>query len=135
MFKAKAKVILDTNMLMLPGQMKIDVFSEVDRIMDVPFQICVIDKTFDELNKLVMVGKQRDREAAKLGFVLAKTFEKQKSLKTIASSSNGSVDDIIVSKAKKGVFVATIDKELKRRVKETGATIITLKQKKYLVKE
>lgn len=103
--------------------------------MDVPHTLCVIDLTFEELNKLIVLGKIKDREAAKLGYVLAESLKKQKSLKIIASSSSRNVDDIIVEKTNKDVCVATNDKELKKRVKEKGGHIITLKQKKYLVRE
>jgi len=130
----KAKVILDTNFLMIPGQFMVNIFAEIERIVTVPYQLCIIDKTIDELNKLIVLGKKKERDAAKLGLALASAHLKQKSLKIIASSSMY-VDDVIVKESNKKVFVATNDKELKRRVREKGASIITLKQKKYLILE
>ncbi len=135
MFSKKAKVIIDTNFLLMPGQFNVDIFSEIDRVMDKSYEICIIDSTMEELNKLIVLGKKKDREAAKLGYVLVESLKKQKSLKTIAGSSNKNVDDIIVAKANKNVYVATNDKELKQRVKEKEGKIITLRQKKYLVRE
>lgn len=131
----KVKVILDTNFLLIPAQFNVDIFSEIARIMDEPYQLCIMEKSFEELNKIITLSNSKDSRSAKLGLMLAKSLIKQKSLKTLTSFSNEYVDDLIVSKANKKVYVATQDKELKQRVKEKGAHIITLKQKKYLMKE
>lgn len=135
MFERKARVILDTNFFLVPGQFKVNVFSEIERVMDRPYTLYVIDKTLEELQNIAMLGKVKDRESAKLGLALLDNLIKQKSLKTMSSSSHKIVDDIIVEKTSKHIYVATNDKELKRRVKEAQGSIITLKQKKYLVKE
>jgi len=125
----KKKVILDTNFLLIPGQFMVDIFTEVGRIMQEPFELCVIDKSMKELNQIVVTGKEKDRFAAKLALVLAI----QKNLKTLHSFGNKkSVDDIIVSKADKDTYVATQDKALRERLKEKGARIIGLRQQKYL---
>ncbi len=125
----KKKVILDTNFLLIPGQFMVDIFTELERIMQEPFELCVIDKSIKELNQVVMTGKTKDRFAAKLALALII----QKNLKTLHSFvTKKSVDDIIVSKADKDTFVATQDKALRQRLKEKGAKIIGLRQQKYL---
>lgn len=126
----KKKVILDTNFLLIPGQFMVDIFSEIERIMSEPFEMCMVDKSMVELNKIIATGKQKDRFAAKLALALAI----QKNLKTLHSfMSQKSVDDIIVSKADSDTYVATQDKALRERLKEKGAKIIGLRQQKYLV--
>jgi rRNA-processing protein FCF1 len=126
----KKKVVLDTNFLLIPGQFRVDIFSEIERIMQEPFELCVVDKSIAELNKLAVGGRQIDKFAAKLALVLII----QKNLKTLHSfGSKKSVDDIIVTKADENTFIATQDKALKERVKEKGAKIIGLRQQKYLV--
>jgi len=128
--KKKKKVILDTNFLLIPGQFKVDIFTQIERIMEDTFILCVVDKSITELNKLVVVGKEKDMFAAKLALVLIR----QKNLKTLHSfGSKKSVDDIIVKKADKNTFVATQDKDLRKKVRDKGARIIGLRQKKYLV--
>ncbi|NQU98190.1 hypothetical protein HQ533_01880 [Candidatus Woesearchaeota archaeon] len=131
----KQKVILDTNFLLIPGQFNVNIFAEIKRIMDVPYNLYIIDKTLEELNKLTVLGNTKDAKAAKLGMALLGGLAKQKSLKTLASFPDKNVDDAIVRKANKKVYIATQDKELKNRVKEKRAHIITLKQKKYLIME
>lgn len=125
----KKKVILDTNFLLIPGQFKVDIFTEIEKLMSEPFVLCIVDKALAELNKLTVTGKEKDRFAAKLALALIR----QKNLKTLRSFSKKSVDDIIVKKADKNTFIATQDKALRKRLKEKKAKIIGLRQKKYLV--
>jgi len=126
----KKKVILDTNFLLIPGQFMVDIFTELARIVNEPFEMCIVDQSMIELNKLAATAKEKDRFAAKLALVLIR----QKNLKTLHSFGNKkSVDDIIVTKADANTYVATQDKALRERVKEKGAKIIGLRQQKYLM--
>ena len=125
----KKQVILDTNFLLIPGQFKVDIFTEIERILNEPFELCIIDKSLKELNGLAAAGKEKDKFAAKLAIVLAI----QKNLKTLHSSgSDKSVDDIIVNKADGNTYVATQDKALRERLVSKKARIIGLRQQKYL---
>jgi len=124
----KKKVILDTNFLLLPGQFMIDIFTQIEEIMQYPFELCIIDKTLKELKLVLETGNTRDKRAAKMALLLIK----QKGLKTLHSFSQKGVDDLIVAKAGPNVYVATQDKELKQRLKEKSIKIVTLKQKKYI---
>ena len=126
----KKQVILDTNFLLIPGQFKVDIFTQIQEIMNEPFELCIVDKSIKELNKVAATGKEKDRFASKLALVLIR----QKNLKTLHSfGSKKSVDDIIVKKADKNTFIATQDKALRERLRAKGAKIIGLRQKKYLV--
>lgn len=125
----KKKVILDTNFLLIPGQFKVDIFAEIEKLMSEPFVLCIVDKALVELNKLTVTGKEKDRFAAKLALALIR----QKNLKTLRSFSKKSVDDIIVKQADNNTFIATQDKALRKRLKLKQAKIIGLRQKKYLV--
>jgi rRNA-processing protein FCF1 len=126
----KKKLIIDTNFLLIPGQFRVDIFSEVERIMQEPFEFCVVEKSMEELNNLTIKGKEADRFSAKLGLVLAI----QKNLKRLpCSKEDKTADDSIVSYANNDVVVATQDKALRDRVREKGGRIIGLRQKKYLV--
>ncbi|MFH1400240.1 MAG: PIN domain-containing protein [Nanoarchaeota archaeon] len=123
------RVILDTNMLMVPGSLGVDIFAELDRIMMHPFEVVVLQSSLDELAALAEEGKVVDRKAAKLALQLVQ----RKPLKIAQGSSALYVDDQIVEMAGKDVLVATVDSALKARVRRKGASVITLKQKKYLV--
>lgn len=125
----KTKVILDTNFLMIPGTLGIDIFTEIKRIVQEPVDICVLDQTIQELEKLMTKNKGKESFNAKLGYIMVK----QKSLKTIKGSLSY-VDDSIVDYIKRypTTIVATQDKLLKAKVKQQKARVIYLKQKKYL---
>lgn len=126
----KKKVIIDTNFLLIPGQFKVDIFTEIKKLMNEPFYLCIVDQTMTELNKLAAAGKEKDRFAAKLALVLVR----QKNLKTLHSfASKKSVDDIIVKQSDENTFIATQDKALRQRLREKSAKIIGMRQKKYLV--
>ena len=131
LLKKKTKIILDTNFLLIPGELGIDIFSEVHRIMDEPYEICVLDKTLDELQAIISRSKGKEGFNAKLGFIMVK----QKSLKTIKSSAHDYTDKAITEFARKHpdkTVVATQDKELKKALQKIPVRIIVLKQKKYL---
>jgi len=118
------KVLLDTNFLLIPGQFKVDIFKEIDRIIDEKYQLFIIDKTLDELEKLIKGNKEKDKKAAMLG----KQLIKNKKVRVI-NTQGDNVDDIIVKIKDKDTIVATQDKGLRKRLK---GDVIVLRQKKYL---
>lgn len=135
------KVILDTNMLLVPGQFKVDIFSELERVMECPYEIVVLQGTVDELEKIMQDGSKDDRRAAKLAMMLLDHQQKRdfsaasssqcKGLKML-SMSGKYVDDAIVEIAEDDTLVATNDGGLKRRLLESGVRVIYLKQDQYL---
>ena len=112
--------------MLVPFQFNVDVFAELHRIVDEKFQVYVLDKSVDELKKIIGDKKQKlkDRNAAKLGLQLLKA----KKVKILSSNSDKSVDDILAEI--QGYIIATQDLGLKRRIK--GRKIV-LRQKKYLI--
>lgn len=115
------KVILDTNALLAVGQFKIDLFRELERICMFKYEVCVLDGSVDELDKIVKEQKGKDREAAKLAL---KLVSKVKVIKV----KEGIVDDLLVEMDRKGDYILTQDRELKKRLKN----LIFIRQKKYL---
>lgn len=131
--KKKTDVILDTNFLMIPGEKGVDIFSEIENIVNEPHEICVIDKSVEELQKIVeKTGKKKEGFNAKLAIILLK----QKNLKILSSSSEEYADIAILRHAEKhpdSVIVATQDKNLRDKLKNISARVIMLRQEKYLV--
>lgn len=124
------KVVIDTNFLLIPYQFKVDIFSEIRRICSFGYDVCVLDKTVEELEKIMEEQRGKHREAAKLALALLKS----KKVKVIKTKEDKSVDDIIVELAKREEhIVATQDKDLKMRLKEKGVPLISLRQGKYLI--
>lgn len=124
LFKKKKRVILDTNMLLMPGK-GLDVFSAIENALDISFQFYTMQGSYDELEKLVSSSKKgSDKFNAKLGYIMAK----QKGLKTIDSPLDH-VDDAIVEQATSQDYVATMDKKLQKRIRDKGAKLIVVKNR------
>ncbi len=124
------KIIPDTNTLLAISQFKIDLFSEIKKIVDAPFEICVQSNIIEELEKLINKGKLTDRKAAKFAVQLLKT----KNIKTIKTEIHN-VDDSLCKLDPKKYVVITQDQELKKRLRKQGVNILTIRQKKHLIWE
>ena len=118
------KIFLDTNFLMIPGQFGVDIFKEIERICDFPYELHILDTVIGELKNLTTKGKGKDKRAAKLALSLLKA----KPLNITRSAPDVNVDDELIRLGQKHI-IATQDMPLKRKVKKK----IVLRQKKYLV--
>ncbi|MBN2420834.1 nucleotide-binding protein [Candidatus Woesearchaeota archaeon] len=121
------KVLLDTNFILIPAYFKVDIYSEFARILENKFELYVLDKTWDELDRIIETQKGKEKTAARL----AKAILEAKKPKTLKTTSKDYVDDIILGL--EGYIVATSDRELKRELKKKGIKTIVLRQKQYLV--
>src|SRR3989344_2458287 len=107
------RVVLDTNFLIIALEFRIDIFQELSRVLDVRFNVYILDKTINELEKLINKPKVNQ-----FTINLVKSFIKRKNIKILRTSRNGYVDDLILSLKPGNLIVATQDKELKRKLKE-----------------
>ena len=122
-------IILDTNFLFIPSQFRVDIFSEISRLMHVPYELCVVDMGIDELEKLTGVGSGKDKAAAKLALALLKS----KRVRVLKTEKHLNTDKMIVELAKSPDYiVATQDKALKRVLKSNNVPLIVLRQKSFL---
>lgn len=130
--KKKTQVILDTNFLLVPGELGIDIFSEIDRLLSEPYEICVLKQSIEELQTIINKhGQRKEGFNAKLGYIMTK----QKDLKILSGSKKEYVDDTLVQIAQKQpekTIIATQDKELQGRIQRKSGRVIILRQKKYL---
>ena len=123
------KILLDTNFLLIPYQFKVDIFTQIDRISMFKYKLFVLDKTLDELKKIVEEQKGKNRDAARIALKLIAI----KKIKIIKTKSNMYTDDMILDIAsKEDYIVATQDKDLKRSLINRRIRVIVLKQKKIL---
>lgn len=118
------KVILDTNAVMDMVEFKIDLFTELQRILDIPYQVCILEGTIKELEQIIQGQRMRFARAAKMGLAILKS----KKIKILPGE--GKVDDILVHYSQQGALVLTQDRELKRRL---SRPFLTIRQKKVVV--
>ena len=125
------KIILDTNFLLIPAQFGVDIFAEIKRIADFRYELYILDKSLDELNKISEEQKGKLKREVNLALQIIKENTANGNINVInTSGTDKNVDDIIVSL--QDYITATQDIELQRRLKGKGARIISLRQKKYL---
>jgi uncharacterized protein len=129
--KAHNIIIIDTNFLLIPGQFGVDIFEEIKRLLP-GYDLVVMDKTNDELDRILLMGSQKDKTAAKIACKMLSTHKFD-----YISSGKGHVDDLIVSyikqESEKGnnMFIATQDRDLRRRAKPY-AGLLVMRQKTHL---
>lgn len=114
-----ARVILDASFIISCANAKVDIQAELKRILgkyETAMPITVFDEIKNKGNKMSM-----------------KILEMLKPTLLTTNSIYG--DDAILESSREKDAAATIDKELKKRLKEKGIRVITLRQKKYLEEE
>lgn len=124
------RIVLDTNFLMIPSQFKVDIFSEIKRLVNEPYELCIYQGVIDELSELAK-SKSKDSVHAKTALMMIK----QKNLKSLPNSINETyADSLILEGVNSSDVVCTQDQALKRLLKHQhkGIRLITLKSKKYL---
>ena len=122
------KIILDTNFLLIPVQFKVDIFSEIDRICLFAYKLYIVDKTINELEKIIGKEKPKDKMAAKIALQLIKRKKVD-----IIKTSEGKVDDILLDLLGKDSILATQDALLRKKARKRGNQVIVLRSKKHLI--
>ena len=124
------KILLDTNFLLVPYKFRVDIFTQINRIMHFQYKIFVLDKSIEELKNIIMGQKGKNRDAAKVALKLIAI----KNIGIIKAESDKKTDEVIVELSRKDNYiVATQDKDLKRSLINHGIEVIVLRQKKILV--
>ncbi len=123
----KKEVFLDTNFLLIPLQFKIDIFSELDRLMDYQQEITTGTPVLTELKKITK-NKGTKGMAAKFALKLITVNKEHGKIKVVKGTMPA--DDWIVEHAKEtGAIVCTNDIELKKRLLGIKTRVISLKSR------
>lgn len=123
-------VMPDTNFLLVPGQFGVDIVGELQRILDVNFEIAIPNVVLNELDLIERKVKGRDLMAVRMAKKLAEKFITLE----IGRFGEKPIDQQILEFALNmpNVIVCTNDKALKKRLRENGIPVIYLRQKKIL---
>ena len=111
---------------MVPYQFKVDIFEEINRIIEEDYELITLDRIIEELEKIEK-SRGKDATAARIALRLIK----EKDVKII-NTDEKKVDNAIIAVADKDTIVATNDKVLKKKLKNKNIKIIYLRNKKYL---
>ncbi len=123
-------VVLDTNILTVPAQFSIDIFSEAERVLERSVEFVVVSPVVKELQKKLENASTTER----FKFRVALDLVERCSLVDIEEGfSSTSVDDQILEFAEScnGV-IATNDKELRERALQRSIPVLHMRGKKRL---
>ena len=122
------KVILDSNFLMIPFQFNLDVFQEIEFLLQKKVDFIVPSAVKSELTALSTRGGEGAAEAS-----LALQLASRCRVVEVTLDANETVDDAIVKASQKlGAVVATNDIELKNRLKLLKVPVVYLRDKSKL---
>ena len=121
------RVALDTSALMMPVELDVRLFDELDRVLDGTLELVTPQPVVEELRRLAEKGGT-EGTAASVGHDLA--TERCLAVDTEASYA----DDALVELAREGVvdYVATNDVALRDRVLEEHVPVIALRGRNKL---
>ena len=122
------KVIVDSNFLLAPAQLQIDIFEGVSELLGRKIEFVIPSPVYDELKSLSKRGEKMRMEAS----LALKLAEKCKII-DVKLRENENVDDLIVRLAIEwNCPVATNDRELKRKLRKRGIPIIFVREMKRI---
>ncbi|MBA7515385.1 hypothetical protein ES705_07424 [subsurface metagenome] len=120
-------IIIDSSMLMLPAEKKINLSYEFERLLPISFKVVVPEAVLDELKLLIKKGKPSIKQKANLALQLSKKYQ------TLESKTRIEVDLEIERLAiEHEAIVATNDSELRLRLRRKGISVIAMYGKNRL---
>ena len=127
--KDSLKVIMDSNALFVPFQFRIDVFRELERLLNGRFELVLLSAVKRELEILAEKAAPKMRRNA----CFALKFAERCRLVEVAASISELTDDVIVEVAREwGAVVFTNDKLLRKRLRDISVPVVYVRQKSRL---
>ncbi len=122
--KSPAKVLFDTNLLMAVFEGPVNVIERVEELLETKVRPVILRLQLQELERIAS-SKKRQKAAriasTVLEYVKKRAFE-------VFEGGEGAVDDAIVEVSKReGYIVATNDRELRRRLRKEGISVVYMK--------
>jgi len=115
---------------MLPWEFGVDIFSEIERLMDEPYELILSSRAMKEL-EIIEMRMDVSKRGAKLGRAMLTHKLKEGKIRIIENDEK--VDDWIVNFAKKHhAYVCTNDGGIRRRLRAEKVKIIALRGKSHL---
>ena len=119
-------IILDTNFLLVPFQFKINIFKELEQMLEVSHKFVISSQTIGELKK---IGREKGKNG--VAARLALKIIEGNAIEII--KNDAAVDDWIVDYSKdNNAIVCTNDAGLRRRLKSNRIKIVTMKSRSSL---
>lgn len=124
--QSKPKIAFDTNMLLAIGQLKVDVFFEVEKKFGKEIMLAIPKQVLEELEKFKTGNETMKRNTG----IALEEIERHKVEKKQVEAGNA--DNALEKMAKQGFYVASNDAVLRKRIKGFGGKVIYLRQSRFL---
>jgi uncharacterized protein len=125
------EIIIDSNALFAPLQFKIDIYGELERILNRRFELVLLSSVLNELRTLASEGRPKIRKMAAFAIEFA-----EKCRYVEVRSAAKTVDDTIIDVAAKfKTPVLTNDAQLRKRLRDISVPVIYVRQKSHLAIE
>ena len=127
--RRRVPVVLDTNFLLIPGQHGVDVFSELDRVLEVNYRLVTLKGVVEELKRIAESKEAgwRDRVAARIALKLLERVE------VLDYGEGMDVDEAITRYAVENrAIVCTVDGELRKKLNKLGIPVVYLRELSHL---
>lgn len=120
------RVLLDANFLMLPAQFRVDIFAELEGLVEGPHELVTSKGVLSELTRIAMGGKE-DAGAAKVALKMVDG----RSVKIDESTEQ--VDSWLLREGgKEGAIVCTNDAALIKKLRRNKVKVVRLLGKSHL---
>ncbi|MCC6017554.1 MAG: hypothetical protein LM601_00725 [Candidatus Verstraetearchaeota archaeon] len=114
-------VVLDTSILMLAAEHRIDLFGEISRLIPMAHKCVILTSVYNELNNMINSKSGKEKLLARVALKIAGNCE------VVNFEDNKIADDSILEFAKGNVgkvIVATNDAELRRKLRMLSIPVI-----------
>ena len=127
--KQPLKVIADSNALFVPLQFKIDIFTELERVLNRNYELILLSPVKQELETLTKKSSPKTRKNAAFALSIAEKCTYVK----VPEKPKEQTDDAIARIAKAwNTPVFTNDKLLKRKLRDISLPVIYVREKSRL---
>jgi len=122
------RIVLDSNALFVPIQLKIDIFQELKTLLNRNFELVLLKPIQQELERLAREGSPQIQKKASYALKLA-----EKCTVVGVKDEATSPDDVILQTASKwNCPVFTNDRELRKKLRNINVPVIYVRQKSRL---
>ena len=121
------RILLDASFILTLASKPLDLIEELEEMLG-NVKLLVLEDTIKELEAISKRPSVKKSKQAKLALDFVMKLER------ITYAYEGSVDDKILKCAMENrLFVATMDKELRKRLRAMGLSVITLRQNRLMI--
>jgi rRNA-processing protein FCF1 len=125
------EVIVDSNALFAFLQFKVDIYGELERLLNRRFELILLSSVRDELKTLASDSPPKTRKMA----AFALEYAKKCRLVEVHSSAKTVDDAIVETAARCRTPVFTNDAQLRKRLRNISVPVIYVRQKSHLAIE